>query len=409
MKRLKVGIVGAGFAGLYCALHLQKAGAPARVEITLFDRNNFFLYTPFLHEVATGTVDSRHIAVPVRKIARPERVHIRSEEVTRIGLLDKSLTTASGEYRFDAVVIATGSEANFYGIPGARENCITFKSIFDAIRLRNSIIDCLERAAIEKNPAVKREILTFNVAGAGCTGVELVAEMAEFLGQIVSREYPEINHSEIKVNLIEAAPNVLTSFPPKLSRAAAERLGELGVELLTESPIAGVSREFIRLASGRRLSNGLLVWAAGIKARAIPVEPEVDRDKSGRFIIDQSLGVPGHEGVFAIGDCAVCVQDGKPLASTASVAVQQARYAAGKIMEPAYAAPFRFKYRGDMASLGFMSGVCDVYGWQLRKSIAWTFWKLFKLAMMPRYKNRFQIISDWLIAFIFRRDTSRLT
>jgi NADH dehydrogenase len=404
--KIRIGVLGGGFAGLYCALRLARKDG--RAEICLFDKNNYFLYTPFLHEVATGTVDSRHIAVPIRKIADPQKIEIRSEEVRKISLAEKEFETASGKFRFDRLVISAGSEANFYGIPGARENSLTFKSIHDAIRLRNAIIDCLERASIETNPAVKREMLTFNVAGAGCTGVELVSEMAEFLNQIVSREYPEIRIEEVRVNLIEAAPDVLTSFPPPLSRAAADRLRDMGVELLTESPIAEVSRDFIRLAGGRRISSGLLVWSAGIRARGLVIEPAPERDASGRIVVDEFLQIPGREGVYAIGDGALCVQDGRPLPATASVAVQQARYAAGRIMNNA-AKPFAFRSRGDMASLGFMSGVCEVYGWQLRDFIAWIIWKLFKLAMMPRYKNRFQILSDWLIAWVFRRDTSRLT
>jgi len=404
--KISIGILGSGFAGLYCALHLYRKHSQA--EICLFDRNNYFLYTPFLHEVATGTVDSRHIAVPIRKIADPNRVRIRCEEVTGINLSEKIFETHSGKYKFDRLVIAPGSEANFYNIPGARENCITFKTISDAIRLRNTTIDILERAALEKNPAVKREMLTFSVAGAGCTGVELVSEIAEFLSEIISREYPEIKPEEIRVNLIEAAPNVLGSFPPYLSRVAAERLKDMGVEVMIESPISSVTPDFIRLAGGRRIPNGLLVWAAGIRARDVGFEPLPERDGSGRIITNEFLEMPGFEGVAAIGDGALCIQEGRPLPATASVAVQQARYAAERIMNPGIK-PFVFKNRGDMASLGFMFGVCDIYGWHFRKFSAWIMWKMFKLAMMPRYKNRFQILSDWLIAWVFRRDTSRLT
>ncbi len=178
---------------------------------------------------------------------------------------------------------------------------------------------------------------------------------------------------------------------------------------MTDSPIASVSREFIRLANGRRISNGLLVWAAGIRAREVEIAPPVGRDAQGRIITNEFLEVPGHDGVFALGDCALALQDGKPLAATASVAVQQAKYAARRILNPAKSVPFRFRNRGDMASLGFMSGVCDIYGWHFRQFTAWLIWKLFKLAMMPRYKNRFQILSDWIIAMAFRRDTSRFS
>ncbi len=147
---------------------------------------------------------------------------------------------------------------------------------------------------------------------------------------------------------------------------------------------------------------------AGIRARDLAFDPVPERDASGRIITNEFLQIPGFEGIAAIGDGALCIQDGKPLPATASVAVQQARYTAERIINPGIK-PFVFKSRGDMASLGFMFGVCDIYGWQFRRLIAWIMWKMFKLAMMPRYKNRFQILSDWLIAWVFRRDTSRLT
>ena len=407
MKRKTIGVIGAGFGGLYTGLHLIRRDRDVRFDITLFDRNNYFLYTPFLHEVATGTVNSRHVVVPIRKIADPRRVHIRNEFVLAIDLASKSVTTASGVFSFDHIVIATGGETNFHDLPGAAENSITFKTINDAIVLRDSIVKALERAAIEKNPGLKMELLTFNVAGAGCTGVELISEMAEFIDAILERDYPEIERARVRLNLIEAAGNVLSTFPSYLSRVANERLSEMGIEVMLESPIAHVTGEYIRLQNGRKVPNGLLVWAAGLKARSLDINPPVDRDQMGRIIVDEHMEIPGFKDIHAIGDGARFLQGGQPLASTASVAVQQARYTAERIIDKK-GDPFRFNYRGDMASLGFMFGVCDIYGWQLRRFSAWFIWKFFKLAMMPKYKNRFQILSDWLITFIFKRDTARL-
>ncbi|MFB3926780.1 MAG: NAD(P)/FAD-dependent oxidoreductase [Syntrophales bacterium] len=407
-EKIRIGVLGAGFAGLYTVIHIEKKRRPG-VEITLFDVNNYFLYTPVLHEVATGTVNARHVVVPIRKVVDPRRVQIRCEKVNRVNLPGKAFETPSGSFFFDRIVLAPGAETNFYGIQGARENAVTFKTIGDAILLRNRIIDILEKGAIERDSGKKSRILTINVAGGGCTGIEVVTEIAQFVNTMLKRDYPEIDRSEFRINLIEAAGKILQSFDPFLSRVAAERLKKMGIETILNSPIREVGPDQIELADGRKIPTGILIWAAGLKSRNIPLEPDVAKDSMGRIIVNNHLEIPGFPGVFAIGDGAHFNQNGGPLSPTASVAVQEARYVAEKIVSRADdgGKPFRFHYRGDMVSLGFMSGVCDIYGWKFRKSIAWFIWKVFKLAMLPKYKNRFQIMSDWLITLTFKRDTSK--
>lgn len=405
----KVGVLGGGFAGLFTVFHLARL-LENEIEITLFDRNNYFLYTPMLHEVATGSVNARHVVVPIRKIVDPTRVHVRCEEVIAVDLQDRTLQTASNRFVFDFLVLAQGSTANFYDIPGVREHSITFKTIADVIRLRNAIIAVLERAAIERDREKRIRLLSINVAGAGCTGCEVVTEIAQFLHIILGRDYPEIKLSEIRINLIEAAGKVLPTFPAYLSCVALERMRGMGIEVHLNAPITRVDQECIELKDGTKIPNGILVWAAGIKAVDLIVKPEVQRDAGGRIVVDAHLEIPGHPGLFAIGDGARVDQSGTALSSTASVAVQEAKYVAECIRDDIReqeTQPFRFRYRGDMASLGFMSGVSEVYGIKIKAFPAWMIWKVFKLAMLPRYKNRFQILADWIITWIFKRDTSR--
>ncbi len=406
---LRIGVVGAGFAGLYTVFFLRKF-FPQGIDITLFDKNNYFLYTPVLHEMATGTVNARHVVIPIRKVVNPRDVHIRSEEATRVDLEKRVIESPSGGFEFHHLVLAPGSEPNFYGFPNLQENSITFKSIEDAIRLRDRLTGALEKATLERDKEKRRSLLTLTVAGGGCTGVELVAEIAQFIKIILRKDYPEINRSEVRIVLIEAMDRILPSFPRYLSNIAAERLRRMGVEVLVDSPIQRVSRDYISLKDGK-ISNGILVWAAGVKARHLPLSPEQKRDANNRITVDEHLEIPGYDGVYLIGDGAFLINNGIPLPPTASVAVQEAKYIAQNILhrsrkeEPP---SFRFHYRGDMASLGFMFGVAEVYGRQFKGLPAWVIWKAFKLGMLPRLKNRLQIVADWLITLLFKRDTSKL-
>lgn len=406
----KVGILGAGFGGLYALFYLERYLTEG-IDVTLFDRNNYLLYTPVLHEMATGTVNARHVVVPIRKVLHPGKIHIRCEEVGKVDLARKALETPSGTFLFDFLILSPGSESNFYCFPNLHEYCLTFKTVGDAIRLRNRLVDSLEKGALEKNPKKKGKLLTFTVAGGGCTGVEVVAEIAQFINIILQKDYPEIKRDEVRIYLIEAMDRILPSFPKYLSQVATRRLRQIGVTVLLNSPIQSIDKDFIGLKDGRQIPNGILIWAAGVKGHDLPLTPEAKRDGNGRVRVNPYLEIPGYPQVYVIGDMAYLEKDGKPLPPTASVAVQEARYVAQSLqrrLKKEEVFPFQFHYRGDMASLGFMSGVCEIYGFHLKGWIAWFLWKAIKLTMLPQYKNRFQIIADWLITLIFRRDTSRL-
>ena len=411
---LKIGILGGGFGGLYTVFYITKylkKYLGQKIDITLFDKNNYLLYTPVLHEMATGTVNARHVVVPIRKVIDPRRVRIRCEEITQVDLKRKAFKTPSGNFEFDFLAIAQGSESNFYSIPGVQENSITFKTIEDAIRLRNHLIYLLEKGALEKDKEKKRRLLTITVVGGGCTGVELVAEIAQFINIILHKDYPEIKRSEIRILLIEAMDKILPSFPEYLSQIAIERLKQMGIEVFLNSSIQWVNKDSIGLKEGREISNGILVWAGGVKARDLSINPEVKRDQNNRIMVNEYLEIPGYPDIYAIGDGAHFRKNGNPLPPTASVAVQEAQYVAKSILlhiQGRKNPPFQYHYRGDMASLGFMHGVCEIYGWQFKRFLAWIIWKAFKLEMLPRYKNRFQIVADWLITLIFKRDTSKL-
>ena len=216
--------------------------------------------------MATGTVNARHVVIPIRKVVDPTEAHIRCEGETRVDLEKRVVESPSGAFRFDHLVLAPGSEPNFDSFSTLQENSITFKSIEDAIRLRNSLMGVLEKAALERDREKRRNLLTLTVAGGGCTGVELIVEIAQFIKAILGKDYPEINRSEVRIVLIEATDRILPSFPKYLSTVATERLRRMGVEVLLNSPIQNVNKNFIGLKDGK-ISNGILVWTAGVRAR----------------------------------------------------------------------------------------------------------------------------------------------
>ena len=407
--KIRIGVLGGGFGGLYTVFFLRKH-LKERFDVTLFDKNNYFLYTPVLHEMATGTVNARHVVIPIRKVVNPRQVNIRCEEVMQVDLTEKAFETASGRFKFDFILLGQGSESNFYSIPGVEENSITFKTIEDSIRLRNTIIGILERGALEKDIETKKKLLTLAVAGGGCTGVEVVTEIAQFINTILRRDYPEIKRTEVRILLIEALDRILPSFPKFLSDVATERLRQMGIEVLLNSSIEQLDKENIRLKDGRLIPQGIFVWAGGVKARELYLNPDVKRDQNRRILVNEFLEIPGYPGIYAIGDGSH-MESNRALPPTASVAVQEAKYVAESIIrqiQHKQISQFRFNYRGDMASLGFMFGVSEIYGWRFKGPLAWFLWKAFKLGMLPSYKNRFQIIADWLITLLFKRDTSKL-
>lgn len=307
VSRPRIGVLGGGFSGLYTILYLRKF-FPSEIDITLFDKNNYFLYTPFLHEMATGTINARHTVIPIRKALNPRKIKIRCEEVREVDLVKRALVTSSEEFEFDYLMLAPGSETNFYCFPNLTENVITFKTIEDAIRLRNAPTGALERAAWEKDEEKKRNRLTFIVAGGGCTGVELVAEIAQFINIILRRDYPEIKRSEVRLFLIEATERILSSFPRYLSEIAQERLKRMGIEILLNAPIQRVDQDYIYLKEDK-IPKGLMVWAAGVKARSLPLRPEQNRDMNNRIRVNEYLEIPGYNGVYMIGDGALVINN----------------------------------------------------------------------------------------------------
>ncbi|MDH3442733.1 MAG: NAD(P)/FAD-dependent oxidoreductase, partial [Deltaproteobacteria bacterium] len=332
MKEItRILILGGGFGGLYTALELEKAfGGDASVEITLVNRENFFLFTPMLHEVAASDLDITTIVNPIRKMLR--RTKFFDGEVTSIDLARRQIGVTHGidashphELAYDHLVLALGSVTNFYAIPGLQERALTMKSLADAVYLRNRLIEHLEEADFECCAALREPLLTFVVAGGGFAGVETVAAINDFLREAL-KFYPNLTEEMLRVALVEFAPSILPELGPELGRYALEKLAGRKVEFRLNTKVVGLSDSGVTLSDGDTLPTTTLIWTAGTAPNPLLDTLACAKDR-GRVAVNEFLEVPGHPGVWALGDCASIPdkKTGRPYPPTAQHALRQGK------------------------------------------------------------------------------------
>ena len=299
-------------------------------------------------------------------------------------------------------MLALGGVTNYYSNRSCQEYGFACKTMPDALRLRNHIINLLEAANRSSDPEQRRRLLTFVQAGAGCTGLEVLTELREFLHSAVPRYYHNLDFErDVRLVLVEGLPKILASLPDALAEKANRKLERKGVEMRLNTLITGAGPGWVELDGKETIETETLIWVTGITANPLVADLPVEHDKMGRVKVDQYMQVPGYPGVFAIGDNAHFVgQDGEPLDPTAQVAVQQgpalarnlvARFQ-GKPMQP-----FRFHYRGELVTIGSLDAVCSPYGWNIAGLTGWLLFKWVYFSKMPTMQNRFRLLSDWLL------------
>jgi len=411
--KTRILILGGGFGGLYTALELEKKiGRDPHIEITLVNRDNFFLFTPLLHEVAASDLDIATIVNPIRKMLR--RTHFFDGEVTFVNLQNKKVGVSHGidsshphELEYDHLVLALGATTHFYGIPGVEERALTMKSLADAVYLRNRLIEHLEEADFECCPDLRRPLLTFVVAGGGFAGVETVAAINDFLRDAV-RFYPNLAEKMLRVVLMELAPAILPELGPELGEYARKRLAERGVEFRLNTKIKGFTERGVQLSDGDVIFTQTLIWAAGTEPNPLLQPLPCPKDR-GRVAVDEFLEVPGFPGVWALGDCA-SVPDGatgRPCPPTAQHALRQARLLGRNIaaaVKGGAKTPLAFKTIGQLAAIGRRTGVAKIYGCKFSGFIAWWLWRTIYLSKLPRMEKKLRVTLDWALDLVFAKD-----
>ncbi|HEV8368862.1 MAG TPA: NAD(P)/FAD-dependent oxidoreductase [Pyrinomonadaceae bacterium] len=405
-------ILGSGFGGLYTALHLEKKlRRYTDVELTLVNRENFFLFTPMLHEVAAGDLDLTHIVNPVRKLLR--RTHFFNGDIKRIDLKERRVIVAHAddhhdhELSYDYLVLALGSVTNFYNLPGLAENALTMKSLSDAIRLRSRLIKNLEDADFECACEDRSRLLTVVVAGGGFAGVETIASVNDFVREAIEF-YPKLTEAELRIVLIEATDVILPELGPQLGAYARKKLARRGVQFLMNTAVKSVSNTEVNLSDGTSLKTNMLVWTAGVSPNPLLNMLDCSKER-GRLVTNEFLEVTDYPGVWALGDCAAVPDQttGKSCPPTAQHAIRQGKVVAENLVAAINGGRrrrFEFKTIGALASIGKRTGVARIMGVNFSGFIAWWLWRTIYLSKLPRFEKKVRVALDWFLDLLFSKD-----
>ena len=407
-SKRRVLVLGAGFAGLYTALYLEKMlGEDRDVEITLVDRNHFHLFTPLLHEAASGVIHSGLITTPIRRILQDKRITFLRARVDAIDLEDQTVTLCCMQVPYDILVIGLGAVTNFHGLDSVQKRALEIKNAGDAEHLRCHVINRFEAATREDDPERRQGLLTFAVVGGGCTGVETVTEVREFLMHLRKEQYSEIAPEDVRTALVEVQDRVLPQMGRTISRVALRRMEKMGIDVILNTTVKGLTDRGLEFANGQDpLHTETVIWAAGVRANPVLDDLAVDKDRMGRIVVDSHLRVPEMSNVYVLGDTAHARHPStrEVYPPTAQVAHRQARVAAANIAADLWDGEhqrFEFMYIGDLVSMGRLSGVADPFGFRLRGLPAWVMWKFYYLLTLVGWQNRLRVGLNWLLALLF--------
>ncbi len=407
VARPRVLVVGAGFGGLWCARTL--ANEP--VDVTMVDRRNYHTFFPLLYQVAAAELVPTDIAYPVRSIFRKARnVDVRMAEVLDVDPEARTVRTDEGTLEYDFLVLALGSESNFFGVEGADRYAFPLRWMDDAIPLRHHILTRFE-AARSRSVDDRRRALTFVVVGGGPTGVEYAGALAELVHGPLVRDFPDIEADEVRIVLVEAAGRILAGMPDELGQYALERLRRRRVEVLFDTAVEGVGPNDVRFGDGSGLASETVVWTAGVKGDPRVKSWGLPVGRGGRVPVTDQLHVEGRPDVFVIGDLALLEEDGAPLPQVAQVAIQQGRHAAANILRASRGAtlqPFRYKDLGMLAVIGRNAAVAYVGGRAFRGFVAWWLWLGIHVTWLIGFRNRALVLVNWAWNYISFRKAVRL-
>jgi len=405
----RVVILGGGFGGVYTALALEKAlSRRDDYEIVLVNSENYFVFQPMLPEVISGTIGLTDVVSPLRRLLRRTDIHIRDVESVD---LEKRIVTTSPGFQphphllaFDHLVVAMGTVTDFRGLPGLPEHAMPFKNLGDALALRNHVIRALEEASIERHDLeLRKQLLTFVVAGGGFSGVEVAAELNDFV-RAVARSYARIDPAEIRVILLHALDRILPEMDESLALFAQKILCKRGVELRLNTRLASATGNAAILAGGEAIPTRTLVSTVPAFAHPLIEALPLPKAKNGRLLTDGHLQVEGSSNVWAVGDCArISNPDGMVVPPTAQHATRQADVVAHNILVAIRGGPkrvFDFKGLGKMGSLGHRSAVAEILGVKLSGFLAWWVWRTIYLMKMPGWGRRLKVASAWTLDLI---------
>jgi NADH dehydrogenase len=402
-------VLGAGFAGLEAAIRLAREFRNAReVEIILLGEQNYFLFTPLLPQIASSYIEPRHIVQTLRDIRGRQRFAFRRDTVRAIAPGRHTVELASESLEYDYLIVALGSRADFFNIPGAREHTWDFKTLEDAVVLRERMIDLCEHADHTADAAARRRMLTFVVVGGGYTGVELITELQNFLFRYVAPRYQGIPRREIRPVLLEAAQQILTGIHPSLARHAQRRLAVEGIEIRYGARVTRCFDGGVEINGSKRLEAETVMWAAGVRAHELVEALPGPHDRLGRALVNDHLQLEDVPEVFVAGDSAAALS-AREAPRIAPVAISQGQLAARNVAHRERGEPlesYRYVPEGMLVSLGMNYAVVNLGRLRFHGYLAWLLWNAVHLYKLVGFKKQVQVALDWWLGQLFPRDAA---
>jgi len=428
-NKKKIVILGSGFAAVECARQLEaEFGKDPGIELVMIGEDNFLLFTPMLPQVASGMIETRHIVFPIRTICKKTKFY--EGRIKNIDPYGKLVTIwGTGDKRsisihYDFLVVALGSETNFFGMADVEKNAYTMKTLNDAVMLRNRVIDMFEQAENETNPILRKSFLNFVVVGGGFAGIETAGELMDLLLD-ARKYYPTIHKEDLKVIVLEAMGEILPGFNKKLADFAKKKLIERGIDIQLKKAVTSFDgnevtiktldetpKDSIDQSEVESIITKTLIWTAGVTP-VNTIKRSMFKTEKGKIIINNFLEVPKFPGVFAIGDCALFIDPitNRPFPPTAQIAEAQAKMAAKNLIsliQNSEQEKFVYHSKGQMAIIGKRSGIATFLGVNISGFLAWLIWRNVYLSKIPTFDKKTRVFLDWIIDLFFDRDISRL-
>lgn len=410
----RVVIVGGGFAGVNLAKELAKHNS---YVITLVDKNNYNFFPPLLYQVATGYLETSNISYPFRKLFRgSNNFNFRMGTVIRVVQAENKLVLDTGELHYDILVFATGTETNYFGMENVKKNSIPMKTVQDAIYMRNTLLERLEKATREPDPAIRKKLTTIVVAGGGPTGVEISGMFAEMKKLVIPKDYPELIGSNGEIYLVDGLKSVLAPMSEKSQKYTYETLTQMGVNIKLDCMVKDFNNDVVEFSTGETIEAKTLIWAAGVTASVFDGIEKESYGRGRRMLVDAYNKVDGTQNIYALGD--TCLQTTDPAfpsghTQVAQVAIQQGinlgknlkNVAEGKALKP-----FVYYDKGSMAIIGRFKAVADLPKPKIHFNgfIAWMAWLFVHLVSLINFRNKVKTFYNWFVSYTTKDQSLRV-
>lgn len=412
-QKTKILIIGNGFGGVYALKNLHKIFKKAQnIELSMVGEKNYFLFTPLLHEVATGGINPLNIIEPIRKVLGCCLSQFYLGKAGQINTKEKTVKVGHDLIAYDYLVLAPGAETNFYGTPGAEKYSFPLKSISDAIKIKNHCINQMERAAHINDRIERKKMLKFVVVGGGPTGIEMAAELEELVRETFSHYYPKEVVEDVSIVLIQKGAELVPQFSPKTRQKSLKVLKKKGIEVMLSSSVNEVTPDYVMANNTTKIFTETVIWVAGIKPVELKFDREVEQSPDKKLVVNEFLQLKGHPEIFVVGDAASFKQRNNTfLPALAQVAEKESATVArniNNILHEKNLEEFFYHSSGSLMSIGQWMAVGEISNFTFSGHLAWWFWRTVYLSKLISFRKKMRVAVDWTMNLFSPRDISQL-